>query len=325
MGVTFSQFFPPKPTLTEANLPDQKGRVFIVTGGYSGVGLELCQILYNAGGKVYLAGRSKEKAENAILQIKASGTESSGDLVFLDLALDNLATIKPAVESFKSSESRLDVLFNNAGISNPPSGSVSAQGFDLQMATNCLGHHLLTQLLLPTLKATAKVSPLGSVRVVWTSSIVVDLAAPKIALNLQDLKEIPKDPQHNYTNSKIGNWFLASELASQVGAGKDGILSITQNPGNLKTALIRHLPSIVPILVSPLLYSARMGAYTELYGGLSDELKIDDGGCYIIPWGRKHPSPRPDLLKSLKPKELGGTSVAQEFVAWCDEKIRDYM
>jgi NAD(P)-dependent dehydrogenase (short-subunit alcohol dehydrogenase family) len=55
MGVSWSQFFPPKPTLTEANLPSQKGKVCIVTGGYSSVGLELCTILYQADGKVYLA------------------------------------------------------------------------------------------------------------------------------------------------------------------------------------------------------------------------------------------------------------------------------
>ena len=61
MGVTFSQFFPPTPTLTEANLPSQKGKVFIVTGGASGVGFELCSILYQKGGKVYLAGRSRSK------------------------------------------------------------------------------------------------------------------------------------------------------------------------------------------------------------------------------------------------------------------------
>ena len=66
MGVTFSQFFPPKPTLTEVNLPSQKGKVFIVTGGTSGVGFELCAILYQAGGKVYLAGRSEANAQFAI-------------------------------------------------------------------------------------------------------------------------------------------------------------------------------------------------------------------------------------------------------------------
>ena len=329
MGVTFSQFFPPNPTLTESNLPSQKGKVFIVTGGYSGVGLELCIILYQAGGKVYLAGRSEAKAQEAISHIKGLKANSPGaELVFLQLSLDDLATIKPAAETFKSSETRLDVLFHNAGVSNPPKDSVSTQGVELQMATNCLGHHLLTELLLSTLRSTANASPPGVVRVVWTSSIVVDLSAPKSGINLQDLTTVPKDQQLNYVNSKVGNWFLADALAARVGgaSNKDGgILSVTQNPGNLKTGLLRHFPAIVGVIVAPLLYSAKMGAYTELWSGLSSDLTIEDGGAYILPWGRKHPSPRPELLAAMKTKEQGGTGVAAEFVEWCDTKIADYM
>ena len=275
MGVTFSQFLPPKPTLTEANLPSQKGKVFIVTGGYSGIGLELCTILYQAGGKVYLAGRSQQKAQAAISKIKALPATMPGEIIFLSLSLDDLTTIKPAVEAFTSSEARIDVLFNNAGVSLPPLGSVSPQGYELQMATNCLGHHLLTQLLLPTLRRTAQNAPPAAVRVIWTSSIVVDATAPNCGMNISDLENPPPDQQLNYLNSKVGNWFLASSLAALVGS--EGILSVTQNPGNLSTSLLRHAPWILGFVTAPLLYSARMGAYTELWAGLSSDLKIQDG------------------------------------------------
>ena len=117
MAITFSQLFPPKPTLTEANLPSQKGKVFIVTGGASGVGFELCAILYQAGGKVYLVGRSEAKAQFAISKIKALFPTSPGELVFLSVHLDDLTTIEPAVEAFTAKESKLNVLFNNAGVS----------------------------------------------------------------------------------------------------------------------------------------------------------------------------------------------------------------
>ena len=324
MGVNFSQFFPPNPTLTEANLPSQEGKVFIVTGGYSGVGQELCTILYQSGGKVYLAGRSEAKAQEAINHIKGLQTKSPGEIIFLQLSLDDLATLKPAVETFTSSESRLDVLFNNAGVSNPPKGSVSAQGIELQMATNCLGPYLLTELLLPTLRSTAKASSPGAVRVVWTSSVVVDVSVPKSGIDFQDLTTVHDYQQQNYLNSKVGNWLLADALATRVGAGKDNILSVTQNPGNLKTGLLRHVSALVGILTAPLLYSGRMGAYTELWSGLSSDLTVDDGGSYILPWGRKHPSPRPELLAAMKSKEVGGTGVAAEFVEWCDERVADY-
>ena len=323
MGITWSQFFPPRPTLTETNLPSQEGKVFLVTGGYSGVGFELCTILYQAGGKVYLAGRSSAKARDAIRSIEALSTKSTGgQITFLQLSLDDLKTIKPAAQSFLSNESRLDVLFNNAGVSNPLKGSISKQGYELQLATNCLGHHLLTQLLLPALRDTAKITSPSSVRVVWTSSIVVDLSAPKSGINLSDLSNPPSDQQKNYVTSKVGNWFLAYALAAQVDS--EGILSVTANPGNLKTALLRHLPRYVGVITSPLLYGPKMGAYTELWAGLSSDVKMGDGGKYVLPWGRLHPRPREDMLEAMKGEEEGGTGVAEEFVKWCDAQITEF-
>ena len=319
MNVLFSQFFPPHPTLTEANLPRQKGKVFIVTGGTSGVGFELCAILYGAGGKVYLAGRSEANAQSAISKIKAISTTSPGELDFLSLALDDLATIKPAVEAFTSKESRLDVLFNNAGVALPPLGSVSAQGHELQMATNCLGHYLLTQLLLPILLETAERTYAGAVRVIWTSSIAVDVMGPNCEIIISDLEKPPADQQKNYVTSKTGNWFLASALAAQVGS--KGILSVTQNPGNLKTSLLRHSPWILGFLAAPLLYNAKMGAYTELWAGLSSTLGIGDGGKYVLPWGRLHPSPRPELVAALKTQEDG---VATLFMKYCEEQTASF-
>ena len=322
MGVTFSQFFPPTPTLTEANLPSQKGKVFIVTGGASGVGFELCSILYQKGGKVYLAGRSEANAQSAISKIKSLFPSSPGELIFLQLSLDDLTTIKPAVEAFTAKESELNVLFNNAGVSLPPRGSVSAQGHELQMATNCLGHHLLTQLLLPTLLHTAETAPPATIRVIWTSSIAVDLSAPNGGLNLSHLTTPPPDQQANYTTSKTGNWFLARALAAQVGS--KGVLSVTQNPGNLKTSLLRHAPWILGFVTAPLLYGAKMGAYTELWAGLSEDLGIEDGGKYVVPWGCVHPGPRPDLLAAMKGREDGGMGVAASFVEWCEKQTAEF-
>lgn len=323
MGVTWSQFFPPAPTITESTLPNQEGKVFIVTGGYSGVGFEICAILYRAGGRVYLAGRDEEKGRAAVVKTKAqSPFFTTGDVIFLKLSLDDLASIKPAVATFTEAESRLDILFNNAGVSNPPHGAVSCQGHELQLSTNCIGPHLLTQLLLPTLRRTAAISASSSVRVIWTSSIVVDLSAPTTGIELAELEHPHRDQQRNYVNTKVGNWFLANSLAIQ--AGKDGILSLVQNPGNLKTGLTRHLPAIIPILTAPLLYPARNGAYTALWAAFSDRLTIQDGGKYIVPWGRLHPEPREDLLAAMKSKEDGGTGIGEMFMEYCEKQISGF-
>lgn len=323
MGTTWSQFFPPTPALTETNLPSQEQKVFIVTGGYSGVGLELSKILYQKGGKVYIAGRAKETALKAIDSIKASSS-SGGELIFLPLNLDDLMTVKPAVEAFIAAESRLDVLFNNAGVSNPPQGSVSVQGHDLAFSVNYLGHHLFTQLLIPTLIHTAKEQTSGSVRVIWLSSIVAEFV-PKGGVGADQIQELlnrKTAPQRNYENTKVGNWFLADALAKQVGT--EGVLSVVLNPGNLSTPLVRHLPRWMTLASSPLLYHAKMGAYTEIWAGFSGELKITDGGKYILPWGRLHPTPRQDLLDALKSKQEGGTGEAAMFIHFCDELIAEY-
>ena len=324
MGRAWSQFFPPPPTLTEVNLPRQNGKVFIVTGGYSGVGFELCTILYQAGGTVYLAGRSEAKASDAIAKIKAlpNPTPTVGDIKFLPLSLEDLTTIKPAVEKFMTAESRLDVLFNNAGVSNPPRGSISHQGHDLQLATNCLGPQLFTQLLLPILKCTAENTPVAGVRVIWTASIVVDIFAPAGGMELAEFLQNDTDPARNYTNTKVGNWFLANALADKV--GENGILSVVQNPGNVKTNITRHVSAILPIMFAPLLYNAKLGAYAAIWSAFATELTISDGGKYILPWGRLHPCPRDDLERAMKTKEEGGTGVAKMFVQYCDDQIASF-
>ena len=89
------------------------------------------------------------------------------------------------------------------------------------------------------------------------------------------------DQSKNYTLSKVDNWFLASELAGQVHAR--AILSITQNPGNLKTNLLRPAPAMMRWMSAPLLHKPKIGAYTALWAELAPDLSLDAGGGYVIP------------------------------------------
>ena len=330
----------------ESNLPSQKGRVFIVTGASSGVGLHLTSILYQAGGKVYVAARSEEKGHQAISDITQSvqakdNDTAPGSLHYLHLELSDLASVRQTAQTFQAYESQLHVLFNNAGVSLPPAGSKSAQKHELQLATNCLGPWLLTKLLLPQLRAAAeKSSSPGSVRVIWTSSQMVELTGPKGGANIAALlsqAQAPKPDQEKlYTGSKVGNWFLASEFARIANAndqsgGDDGrgvggiIISVTQNPGNLKTNLLRHTSRFFRLSTAWLLWNAKMGAYTELWAGVSSEIKAEHNGGYIIPWGRIHPSPRKDLLDALRGVKEGGTGEAEDFRKWCDKEIAEFL
>ncbi|KAM7194198.1 short-chain dehydrogenase [Rhypophila sp. PSN 637] len=328
MGGQWSQFFPPKPHFTEGDLPSLAGRVFLITGGYSGVGLELARNLYRHHGRVYIAGRSETKAREAIDNIIQSATASNGSdsegnvgsLEFLHLDLSDLQTIKPAVQAFQSKEARLDVLFNNAGVAQPPLGSLSAQGHDLQIATNCLGPFLLTQLLHPLLQTTAREFPESSVRIVWLSSQIVDLVGPKNGFSVQDIKTM--DPALGYVISKLGNWYLSSEFARRYENEK--IISVAAHPGSGNTNLFRS-SWWLPYLARAVMYKAELLANTILFAGLSGEINDSKNGCYVVPWGRINETPRQDLLDAIRPTAEGGLGKAGEFWDHCEEATRDYM
>jgi NAD(P)-dependent dehydrogenase (short-subunit alcohol dehydrogenase family) len=323
MGGLWTQLFPPAPALTEKNLPSLVGKVFIVTGGNAGVGLALVKILYSKGGTVYIASRSPSKIESAIQETKSAHPSSPGKLKSLTVDLGDLSTISDCASSFLAQETRLDVLWNNAGIAQVPAGSVSSQGHEAHIATNCLGPYLLTTLLLPILRQTAKALPRDSVRVVFTASGIMDMQGPPGGLSLAEYTpgNFSKDKARNYSASKAGNWILASEFDKRI--RKDGIVCVVQNPGSLKTKGWDAVP-VMKALFTPLLQEPKMGAYTELWCGLSQDVKCEDGGRLAIPWGRWDPSPRKDILESLKTKEEGGTGLAAEFWAWCDKQTMEY-
>lgn len=126
------QWLPPKPTFTETNVPRQDGRVFIVTGGNSGIGLALIKLLYPTGAKIYLACRSEERARAAIKEVvnEAAAASNPGSLEYMHLDLNDLTTIKASAASFAQRESRLDILWNNAGIAGAPAGTKTKQDLE---------------------------------------------------------------------------------------------------------------------------------------------------------------------------------------------------
>ncbi|KAL3465507.1 hypothetical protein BJX64DRAFT_252552 [Aspergillus heterothallicus] len=208
---TWVKLFPSKPTLTSANIPPQTDKVVIVTGNASGIGLELCSVLYNAGATVYMAAHSEAKAKAAIESITASKVKPStvGKLIFLHLDLSDLRAIRPFVQFFLAQESRLDLLFNNADCAGVPLSKLTAQGLESHIGINCVGPYLLTQLLAPTLVSTAKSLSTApySVRVIWSSSMIVDGYAPKFGIRATDIENPSSKMGINYTLSKTGNWF----------------------------------------------------------------------------------------------------------------------
>lgn len=132
-------------------IPDQTGRVFVVTGANSGLGLATTRELARRGGRVILAVRDEEKGRRAAEDLAAAGADRSLlDVRPLDLA--DLDSVRAFADRVRVEHPRLDVLVNNAGVMAPPR-TLSPQGHELQFATNHLGHFALTGLLLDLLAA----------------------------------------------------------------------------------------------------------------------------------------------------------------------------
>ena len=133
-------------------IPDQSGRVAIVTGANTGIGLETARGLARAGASVVLACRDAEKAGAALANIRSSVERA--ELCTLPLDLADLDSVEEFVRRFESRFDRLDGLINNAGVMMPPARTLTRQGFELQFGVNHLGHFALTGRLLPRLLET---------------------------------------------------------------------------------------------------------------------------------------------------------------------------
>jgi NAD(P)-dependent dehydrogenase (short-subunit alcohol dehydrogenase family) len=317
-----SQWFPGKPTFTDANVPPQDGKVFIVTGGNIGCGYELVKILYAKGAKVYILCRSQEKAKAAMEAIKQSAHSTSGDVKFIPLDLADLTTVKPAVEAFAAQEKKLDVLWNNAGIGGAPVGAKTKQEIELILGVDTVGHFLLTKLLLPYLQVAASSAPKDSVRVIFYGSPIIEGNAPLGGIPASDLANPGRDPIRNYGIAKAGSMFLASEYSKRVKG--DGIVSVAMNPGNLLTKIWDQGPLWGKILLRPTMHPVVYGAYTSLWTGLSGDVKFQDGGRYAVPWGKWAASVRKDLVDAMLGEEEGGTGEAGRFWCWCEEMTEAY-
>lgn len=243
--------------------------------------------------------------------------------VFKPLLLDlnDLNMVRRAASEFSVQETRLDILWNNAGIGadSVPVQSKTAQGIEKFVGMHCVAALLFTQLLLPQLRFAAEASIPGAVRVVWLSSIMAESHVPADGIDFNLLAMGCSNGRRNYARSKAGNWILAHEFARRY--GQHGIVSVAANPGNLKTNAFQGAPSKFMAVADRLfLYDPKFGGYTELYAGFSPDITLDNNGAYIIPFGRVQPEEhvgRPDILAKLRAEE---DNLGQKFWKWCEDQ-----
>ncbi|KAI5115497.1 hypothetical protein M0805_000110, partial [Coniferiporia weirii] len=284
MRALCDESWPPASKFSVSDIPDLTGKVIIVTGGYTGIGRETVLALLRKNAKVYIAARSRAKAEVAIGELK----ELTGrEVLFFELDLADLKSVKRAAEEFQSKESQLHILFNNGGVFLPPLEQLTADGYDLQFGTNVLGHFYFTQLLLPTLIETARTVPEKHVRIITTASIAQWLHRNSgftwDTLKGHSAARTKYGKDMLYAQSKYGNIVTALELARRY--GDQGIVFIPLNPGNIKTEMQRHMTPFERWRLNLILYPAPLGALTQLWAGTMPEAATYNGK-YLIPWAR---------------------------------------
>jgi NAD(P)-dependent dehydrogenase (short-subunit alcohol dehydrogenase family) len=272
---------------TADQIPDLSGRHAVVTGANSGLGLVTALELARHGADVTLAVRDQARGETARSEMAAqlSGTPSAGELEVASLDLADLSSVAAFADEQVTSGRRLDMLVNNAGIMAIPRRE-TADGFEMQLGTNHLGHMALTLRLLPALVRTG--TEHGTSRVVTVSS-----GAHRFGkINLADLMgERGYRPWGAYGQSKLANLLFAFELQRRLDAADLPVASFAAHPGYAAT----NLQSVAPAMKGSslgarmagwgntlLAQPAEMGALPSLYAATMPGLPP---GAYVGPDG----------------------------------------
>jgi NAD(P)-dependent dehydrogenase (short-subunit alcohol dehydrogenase family) len=274
---------------TEADVPDQTGRVAIVTGSNTGLGYETARVLAARGAQVVLAVRDTEKGKAAAAKI--IGLSPRADIKVQPLDLGSLQSVRTAAEEIKAAYPRIDLLINNAGLMYPSPRETTKDGFEVQFGTNHLGHFALTGLLLDHLL------PVAGSRVVVVASVAHRIQA---AIHFDDLNwERSYNRVAAYGQSKLANLMFAYDLQRRLTAKNEPTIVVAAHPGVSDTELTRHSPGwLMPAynLVAPLLLnSAAMGALPQLRAA-TDPTAL--GGQYYGPDGFQEIRGYPKLVTS---------------------------
>jgi len=273
---------------TAADVPDQHGRIAVVTGANSGIGFETAAVLAARGAHVVLAVRNLEKGAQARQRILTKRPQAEVSLQELDLT--SLDSVRAAATALHDDLPRIDLLINNAGVMWTPKG-VTRDGFELQFGTNHLGHFAFTGLVLDQLLTVP-----GS-RVVTVASLAHRMLAD---IHFDDLQwEHRYGRIAAYGQSKLANLLFTYELQRRLAADAEPTISVAAHPGGSYTELGRNVPTLLhPVyrIAGPVLFqNAASGALPTLRAATDPSVS---GGDYYGPDGLGEQRGNPKLVQS---------------------------
>lgn len=242
-----------------------EGKIVLITGGNAGIGLATAKSLAAKGAEVIITSRSDEKGKNGVDQIKkASGSEK---ISYQLLELSSQKNVRDFADRIGKNYPKIDVLINNAGCFIGDK-VINEDGIEMQFATNHIGHFLLTNLLLPNLKAA------GKARVICLSSMAHKSAK---SVDLTDINYEKSDYKGwaSYARSKICNVLFARELGKRLDGS--GVTSYSLHPGGVRTHIAEKNVSwymkLGWIILKPLMISVEEGAATSIFLASSPEVE----------------------------------------------------
>lgn len=271
----------------EVDVPDQAGRVVVITGANTGLGFDTARVLADRGAHVAMAVRDTTKGDTAAAKITAAVPRA--DVKVHELDLGSLDSVRAAADELRAAYPRIDLLINNAGVMYPSPRQTTTDDFELQFGTNHLGHFALTGLLLDHLLAVE-----GS-RVVAVSSVGHKIRA---AIHFDDLQwEKRYDRAEAYGQSKLANLLFTYELQRRLAAKEEPTIAVAAHPGLSATDLTRHLPGFMRPLYPLFSQSPAMGALATLRAATDPTAQ---GGQYYGPSGFQELQGHPKLVQSSR-------------------------
>ncbi|KAI1746706.1 putative short-chain dehydrogenase [Xylaria castorea] len=271
------------------------GKVMLVTGSTSGIGVDTVRALHLTGADVYMQARDLKKAE-AVRDDILSTSEGKGKLDIVLMDFDSFKSIRAGVKALLSKTQKLNVLINNAGVRNTPEGR-TADGFETQFGVNHLAHFLLFQLVQPTLLASS--TPLFNSRVINVTS--GSHKGSKIHFDNPNLEGV-YDPRLAYSQSKTANILMANQIERLY--GPLGIHGLSVHPGCISTNLQRYdlrTPEERdnylrgnPVL-QKVLKSTAQGAATQVWAAVA-KIWEGQGAVYLEDCRKGHECDEPDVL-----------------------------
>lgn len=266
------------------------GKTVVITGANTGIGKETAIDLAKRGARIIIACRDMEKGQAALKEVIE--TSANENVTCMKLDLSDSKSIREFAESINKGEDKLNILINNAGVMVCPYGK-TADGFELQIGVNHMGHFLLTYLLLDLIKksAPARIINVSSMAHTWGS------------INLEDINsEKSYDKRGAYSQSKLANVLFTRSLAKRLQG--TGVTTYSLHPGVVQTDLWRHLSGpqqFVMKVVSPFTKSSTEGAQTTIFCAVEPALENESGGYYsdCAPAKCSAPAQDEDLAQKL--------------------------